>query len=170
MSAMTTNLGACVLGTPDPPRLADFYRELLGWVEVSRAPDWVRLRDPARERPGLSFQLEVDHVPPTWPPKQGTQQMQAHLDVLVDDLDLEVARATALGATRDDHQPQEGVVVMRDPDGHPFCLFLDRPVWGRSPREAAHGVVTVERWRSRCACWSPAAGSTAWARPGHCPG
>ncbi|HZX05165.1 VOC family protein [Kribbella sp.] len=122
---MSANLAATVLGTPDPPKLADFYRQLMGWVEVSRAPDWVRLRHPASERPGLSFQLEPDHVPPTWPQRAGVQQMQAHLDIEVDDLDREVERAVSLGATVEAHQPQpDGVRVMRDPDGHLFCLFL----------------------------------------------
>ncbi|HEY4459583.1 MAG TPA: VOC family protein [Pseudonocardiaceae bacterium] len=118
------SLGSFVLGTPDPARLAAFYRDLLGWQTVSGDAEFIRLRDPARERPSLSFQLEADHVPPTWPAREGAQQMQAHLDLLVDDLDAEAARAIALGATRDAHQPAEGVVIMRDPDGHPFCLFL----------------------------------------------
>lgn len=121
---MTTSLGAVVLGTPDPPALADFYRALLGWEEVSREPDWVRLRAPESERPGLSFQLEADHTPPVWPQRPGTQQMQAHLDIMVDDLDAESARAVALGATVEAYQPQDDVRVLRDPDGHPFCLFL----------------------------------------------
>jgi catechol 2,3-dioxygenase-like lactoylglutathione lyase family enzyme len=122
---MSANLAATVLGTPDPPRLADFYRELLDWVEVTREPQWVRLRDPEHERPGLSFQLEKDHVPPIWPQRPDGQQMQAHLDIQVDDLDAEVERAVSLGATLESHQPQpDGVRVMRDPDGHLFCLFL----------------------------------------------
>jgi catechol 2,3-dioxygenase-like lactoylglutathione lyase family enzyme len=122
--AIVISLGSFVLGTPDPARLAAFYRELLGWQTVSGDAEFIRLRDPARERPGLSFQLEPDHVAPTWPSGTGTQQMQAHLDLLVDDLDAETKCAVALGATREAHQPTEGVVVMRDPDGHPFCLFL----------------------------------------------
>ncbi|MFD8565654.1 VOC family protein [Streptomyces sp. NPDC059639] len=121
---MTTTLGAFVLGTPDPPALADFYRALLGWVEVDREPRWVRLRAPEHERPGFSFQWEPDHTPPTWPPRAGTQQMQAHLDIQVDDLAAETERARALGATVEDHQPQPDVRVMRDPHGHLFCLFL----------------------------------------------
>lgn len=121
---MTVTFGAVVLGTPDAPALADFYRALLGWEEVDREPDWVRLRDPLRERPGLSFQYEPDHVPPVWPQQPGTQQMQAHLDLLVDDLDAETSRAVALGASVEEHQPQDGVRVLRDPHGHLFCLFL----------------------------------------------
>ncbi|MER6117776.1 VOC family protein [Streptomyces sp. NPDC001743] len=121
---MTTMLAATVLGTPDPPALADFYRALLGWQEVEREPGWVRLRAPGQERPGLSFQGESDHTPPVWPPRPHTQQMQAHLDIQVDDLETETERARALGATVEEHQPQERVRVMRDPHGHLFCLFL----------------------------------------------
>ncbi|WP_327287334.1 VOC family protein [Streptomyces sp. NBC_01198] len=121
---MTTSFGAIVLGTPDPAALADFYRELLGWEEVTREPEWVRLRSPESERPGLSFQLEPDHEPPVWPQRPGSQQMQAHLDLMVDDLDAEVARAVALGASVEAYQPQDDVRVLRDPHGHPFCLFL----------------------------------------------
>jgi len=122
---MTAHLAATVLGSPDPPALADFYRELLGWIETSREPGWVRLRHPEHDRPGLSFQLESDHVPPVWPQLPDAQQMQAHLDVQVDDLDLEVERAVRLGATVESHQPQpDGVRVIRDPHGHLVCLFL----------------------------------------------
>jgi catechol 2,3-dioxygenase-like lactoylglutathione lyase family enzyme len=121
---MTVTFRSVVLGTPDPPALADFYRALLGWAEMDREPRWVRLRDPEAERSGLSFQYEPDHVPPVWPQRPGVQQMQAHLDLLVDDLDGEAARAVALGATVEEHQPQDDVRVMRDPHGHLFCLFL----------------------------------------------
>ncbi|MEU4191822.1 VOC family protein [Kribbella sp. NPDC026611] len=121
---MTATLTATVLGSPNPTALADFYRELLGWVEGTREPGWVTLRPPGDQRPGLSFQLESDHVPPVWPQRAGVQQMQAHLDIQVDDLDHEVRRAESLGATAAAHQPQEGVRVMQDPDGHPFCLYL----------------------------------------------
>ncbi|MET7359289.1 VOC family protein [Streptomyces sp. NPDC005562] len=121
---MTTTLGAFVLGTPDPPALADFYRALLGWEEAERDPEWVRLRAPGEHRPCLSFQLERDHTPPVWPQGPGTQQMQAHLDLRVDDLEAETERARALGATVAEHQPQKDVRVLLDPHGHPFCLFL----------------------------------------------
>lgn len=122
---MTTTLGAFVLGTPDPPALADFYRALLGWEEVDEESEWVRLKAPGAERPSLSFQLEADHIPPTWPQRPDTQQMQAHLDLQVDDLEAETERACALGATLQEQQPQKGVRVLTDPHGHPFCLFLE---------------------------------------------
>lgn len=121
---MTASFAAVVLSTPRPQDLAAFYAELLGWDTVSSDPDWVRLRHPEQERPGLSFQREPADIPPTWPASEGGVQMQAHLDVLVDDLAAEERRAVDLGATTEAHQPEAGVRVMRDPHGHLFCLFL----------------------------------------------
>jgi hypothetical protein len=54
----------------------------------------------------------------------GEQLMMIHLDFGVDDLDAAVAWAVEAGARAADHQPQDDVRVMLDPDGHPFCLFL----------------------------------------------
>jgi catechol 2,3-dioxygenase-like lactoylglutathione lyase family enzyme len=117
-------LTAAVLGTPDPRRLARFYQRLLGWPLRDDTEEWATLR-PADGSTGLSFQLEPEHVPPVWPPQPGAQQMQQHLDLLVDDLAAacalaEEAGAVALGGHEDG---AEVVRVYSDPDGHPFCLF-----------------------------------------------
>jgi catechol 2,3-dioxygenase-like lactoylglutathione lyase family enzyme len=74
---------------------------------------------------GLSFQYEPDYAPPIWPTAPGEQQMTLHLDIAVDNLEDGVARAREAGAVLADHQPQNHVRVMLDPDGHPFCLFPD---------------------------------------------
>ena len=125
-------LTSTVLGTPDPRSLAAYYRELLGLELGTDEPDWVTLRAPGGGA-GLSFQREVDHVPPVWPQGPGDQQMQLHLDVEVavpDGTTPAVAlvtaadRAVALGGRLPEHQPQEDVRVVLDPAGHPFCLFL----------------------------------------------
>jgi catechol 2,3-dioxygenase-like lactoylglutathione lyase family enzyme len=122
---MSAVFSAVVISSPRPVELAAFYRQLLGWLVVTEEPDWVRLRDPERERPGLSFQLEPGDRPPDWPAREGGRQMQAHLDILVDDLATETARAVELGATVEPHQPTPaGLCVLRDPHGHLFCLFL----------------------------------------------
>jgi catechol 2,3-dioxygenase-like lactoylglutathione lyase family enzyme len=119
-------LSNTVLGTPDPPGLAEFYLQLLGWVyrDEDHASDdtWVVIK-PAEGGPGLSFQLETEHEAPIWPTRRGTQQMQLHLDLGVQDLEAAVARAEGLGARQADWQPQDDVRVMLDPAGHPFCLF-----------------------------------------------
>ena len=115
-------LSATVLGTPDPRGLAAFYRGLLGWELLADRDEWVVLR-PAGGGTGLAFQLEAEHVPPQWPASTGDQQMQAHLDIAVDDLDAGIARAVELGAVEAAVQPQDDVRVLLDPAGHPFCLF-----------------------------------------------
>jgi catechol 2,3-dioxygenase-like lactoylglutathione lyase family enzyme len=122
-----TTLTAAVLGTPDPRGLARFYQRLLGWPIRADEEDWATLR-PADGGAGLSFQLEPDHVPPVWPPVPGTQQMQQHLDIEVDDLEAASAVAEEAGAVRlGGHEDEDEVVrVFADPAGHPFCLFAPR--------------------------------------------
>ena len=124
-------ISAVVLGSADPRRLARFYSHLLGWpIAVDEPPrpgappedGWVMIRHPDGAT-GLSFQYEPTYEPPVWPPEGGAQQMMVHLDVGTDDLDAAVAGALDAGATLAAHQPQEGVRVMLDPAGHPFCLF-----------------------------------------------
>jgi catechol 2,3-dioxygenase-like lactoylglutathione lyase family enzyme len=115
-------ISATVLGAPDARELAAFYERLLGWTRVADEPDWVMLRPPGGG-PGLSFQTEASYRRPVWPEAAGEQQMMMHLDIAVEDLGAGVAWATAAGARSADHQPQEGVRVMLDPAGHPFCLF-----------------------------------------------
>jgi len=116
-------LTAAVLGTPDPQGLARFYQRLLGWPIGSDDPTWATLRPPGSGA-GLSFQLETEHLPPVWPAAAGDQQMQAHLDIEVDDLAAAVALATEAGATLAEFQPQDDVRVLLDPAGHPFCLWV----------------------------------------------
>jgi predicted enzyme related to lactoylglutathione lyase len=72
----------------------------------------------------LSFQTETRYRRPVWPASDGTQQMMVHLDIEVDDLQAELARAVEAGAEVADYQPQELVRVCVDPAGHPFCLWV----------------------------------------------
>ncbi|MPV36246.1 VOC family protein [Georgenia subflava] len=118
------SLSATVLDARDPRGLAHFYRDLLDWPVSTDEDGWVMQRDPAGGA-GLSFQREQLHVAPTWPAEDGREQMQLHLDIHVDDLETAVARAVALGARLASFQPQEHVRVMLDPEGHPFCLFVE---------------------------------------------
>ena len=120
-----TSLTSTVLDSPDPRALAAFYHQLLdGWTLNDAEEDWVTLRMPDG-RPGLSFQLESQYARPTWPAGPGDQQMQMHLDIQVDNLEAAVAHAVSLGATVQEYQPQRDVRVMRDPDGHVFCLWIE---------------------------------------------
>jgi hypothetical protein len=83
---------------------------------------WALTRSPNGDQK-IEFQWEPHDVAPTWPPVEGEQLMMVHLDFGVDDLEAGVQWALELGAKLADHQPQEAVWVMLDPEGHPFCLF-----------------------------------------------
>lgn len=74
----------------------------------------------------LAFQLEKIYDRPVWANEAGQPQMQFHLDVGVRDVETAVEDALKLGADLAAHQPQDDVRVMLDPDGHPFCLYLDQ--------------------------------------------
>ncbi len=117
LTLTTVNIGA-----PDPGALARFYERLLGWRIAREDPDFVIIRNP-QGGVALSCQLESGHVPPVWPAQSGDQQMQLHLEILVDDLDGALAHARSCGATLAGFQPQDDVRVCLDPAGHPFCLW-----------------------------------------------
>jgi predicted enzyme related to lactoylglutathione lyase len=117
-------LRAIVLDCPDAWRLAEFYRDLLGWeIDKDSSDDgWVTLRNGSGK---ISFQRAVDHRAPIWPDPEHPQQF--HLDVTVDDLDRAESEVLAIGATKAEVQPsQQGDFrVFLDPAGHPFCLCVD---------------------------------------------
>ncbi len=122
MAQPRMRVSATVLGAPDARALAAFYEQMLGWSRVADEPGWVMLRPPSGGT-GLSFQSEPGFVPPVWPSAPGEQQMMAHLDIAVEDIEAGVAWARDVGARLADFQPQKHVRVMLDPAGHPFCLF-----------------------------------------------
>jgi catechol 2,3-dioxygenase-like lactoylglutathione lyase family enzyme len=126
-------VAAVTIGAPDPRALAAFYSHLLGWEvanEEGPAPGapaedgWAQLRSPPGEpRFSLNFEFEPHYEPPVWPSEPGRQEIMEHLDIWVEDLDGAVNWAVQAGATEAAYQPQQGVRVMLDPAGHPFCLF-----------------------------------------------
>lgn len=118
-------LTTITLGAADAPALAQFYSRLLGWPLTAEEsePDWLSVRDP-EGGVGIAVQYEEHHARPVWPGAPGEQQMQAHLEIRVDDLDAATAYAVECGATVAAFQPQDDVRVCIDPAGHPFCLWI----------------------------------------------
>ncbi len=103
-----------------------FWQSVLQYVPHHSTDDWVTLVNPDDTSRRLSFQRVDDHLEPTWPARD--QPQQAHIDVLVADLDAAGERVIALGArpltvdavVHDD----ERFRVYADPAGHPFCLIV----------------------------------------------
>jgi catechol 2,3-dioxygenase-like lactoylglutathione lyase family enzyme len=133
-----------VLDAPDPRRLAEFYRELLGFRyrpgdepdEAGPDPDWLVLVDDDGAR-RLAFQLAPGMPTPRWP--EGSPPQMLHLDLTVGsvpDLERQRTRAVALGAeVLQDRSadPDEPLYVLRDPAGHPFCVFVAPESSGATP-------------------------------------
>jgi predicted enzyme related to lactoylglutathione lyase len=116
-----------VLDCPDTRRLAEFYRDLLGWeityVEPPEEGGWITMSDGGPVR--IAFQSAPDHKPPRWPDPEHPQQL--HIDVTVDDLDTAERQVLELGARKARIQPsiKDDFRVFLDPAGHPFCLCED---------------------------------------------
>jgi hypothetical protein len=128
-----------VLDTTDARGLAEFYRQLLGFVYRAgdeppaagqideRGRDWLVLRHPSG-MPRVAFQQVAALPRSTWPEPEIPQQL--HLDLTVptlEELNRQHERALQLGASlRYDrsHDPQEPLRVYADPAGHPFCIFV----------------------------------------------
>jgi hypothetical protein len=123
-----------VLDCTDTRSLAEFYRQLLGYVYRAgdetpdpQGDDWLVLRD-TEGRNRVAFQQVAELPRSTWPDHQVSQQL--HLDLTVPTvtaLDLQHDRAMSLGArlvldrSDDDEEPLR---VYADPAGHPFCIFV----------------------------------------------
>jgi hypothetical protein len=128
-----------VLDATDARGLAEFYRELLGYVyragdepppagePDTKAGEWLVIHHSSGS-PRIAFEQVAVLAKATWP--EGEIPQQLHLDLVVPNLqDLEIhhRRAIALGArvledrTADEEEP---LWVYADPAGHPFCIFV----------------------------------------------
>jgi predicted enzyme related to lactoylglutathione lyase len=106
-----------VLDCRDPDALADFWAAALGYERGEYAPPYVPLTDPSGKGPRMLLQSVPE-------PKSGKNRM--HPDMRITDMDAELARVTALGATVvrgpfvDGGRP---TTVLADPEGNEFCLI-----------------------------------------------
>jgi len=120
----TAKLFAVTIDCAEPKRLAEFYHRITG-MEVQYAEDeYAAVGDGTMS---LYFGRVPDREPVDWP----SPDKQFHLDLRVPDPERAAEEFAALGATRPDFQPgitDQGVgwIVMRDPEGHLFCLCPER--------------------------------------------
>ncbi|MEV1112671.1 VOC family protein [Micromonospora sp. NPDC049751] len=132
-------LTSVVLDGTDARELAEFYRQLMGFVyrpgdeppadgrPDERGRDWLVLRSPDGG-PQIAVQ-QVDSLPETTWPKNDVPQ-QLHLDLTVDSVDellVQHERVLRLGGRlRYDRieDPEEPLRVYADPAGHPFCIMV----------------------------------------------
>ena len=104
-----------VLDCADPQKLAEFWGPALGFDKVWAESSYVLLLDPKGIEPRLLLQGVAE-------PKAAKNRL--HFDMHPADVDAEVARLEALGATRGERIEEHGTfwIVMTDPEGNEFCV------------------------------------------------
>lgn len=122
---MATRWTAITIDCGDPTRLATFWSELLDRPITSEHADvgWATVGSRQDLQPRLTFQAVPE-------PNRG--KVRLHLDVQVDDIEIGRARVQSIGGewSGERRDYDEGVVLlMRDPEGHEFCLvqYFDAP-------------------------------------------
>ncbi|MGY1620924.1 VOC family protein [Geodermatophilus sp. SYSU D00965] len=116
---MTARLVALSFAANDPRRLADFWVGLLGWERGEDPADGVALV------PSDDTGFQVRFLP-THEPKTGQNRVHPDLtSASPEGQQQTVARALALGARHIDvgQRPEEGHVVLADPEGNEFCVI-----------------------------------------------
>ena len=110
-------LAMVTIDCADPATEAAFWAAALGW-QNSYSDENYGMVTKGDQR--IGFGRVEGWKAPDWPNTSGTKQF--HFDLAVDDLAEAEAKLLELGATKPSEQPSEDWVVLRDPDGHPFCL------------------------------------------------
>ncbi len=111
-------LFAVTIDAPDAVELAHFYADLLGMEVTYEGPEGALIAGAGKS---VMFQQVSGYHPPAWP--EPAHPQQAHLDIVVDDLDAGQARALELGATLLGGEGRQ-FRTFADPAGHPFDLSL----------------------------------------------
>lgn len=127
----SVHLRQVLLDAADHRQLAEFYRRFLQATYVpgsepreGQDPQYIEMTVPGVGI-RLAFQADHNYRAPDWPEHQ-VSSTQAHLDfdVAPADLDTAISWATSLGARLvSEREHAEGVAVLTDPAGHPFCLI-----------------------------------------------
>jgi predicted enzyme related to lactoylglutathione lyase len=115
--------GQWTLDVHDVPRLAAFWSAVMGF-EVSAGDDGCATLWAAGGEPAVTIWLQRTDAD-----KRGKNRCHPDLVVEGGDVDAEVERVLALGASRADvgQTGAEGFVVLADPEGNEFCILRSDP-------------------------------------------
>ena len=123
---MACRISELVIDVADPERLAAFWSEVLGYVEIGREDDGsIEIGPPGTGFGGPQPTLVLS---PGNSPRTG--KLRLHIDVSATDRDqdAELERLLALGARPVDvgQTGDESWYVLADPEGNEFCLLTPR--------------------------------------------
>jgi predicted enzyme related to lactoylglutathione lyase len=103
----------------DPPGLAQWWADLLGWRITEADDDGDEVVIAPTDDDAAGSRMLFGRVP-----EGKTVKNRLHFDLTPDDQDAEVARAESLGARRVDiGQGSPSWVVLADPEGNEFCIL-----------------------------------------------
>ncbi|MFF0477574.1 VOC family protein [Streptomyces sp. NPDC004284] len=123
---MASRISELVLDCADPERLAAFWSEVLGYVEVGREDDGSIEIGP----PGVGFggAQPTLILSPGGEPRTGKLRLHIDVNATDRDQDAELERLLALGARPVDvgQTGAENWHVLADPEGNEFCLLHQR--------------------------------------------
>ncbi|MEV5572216.1 VOC family protein [Spirillospora sp. NPDC052269] len=123
---MACRITGLILDCVDPERLASFWSEVLGYVELEREADGSIAIGPPGAGPGGPLPTLVLSITSDPRPKK----LPLHIDVNATDRDqdAELERLLALGAKPADvgQTGNESWHVLADPEGNEFCLLRAR--------------------------------------------
>ncbi|MFF5287198.1 VOC family protein [Streptomyces sp. 62] len=123
---MACRITELVLDCAEPERLAAFWSEVLGYVEIGREDDGsIQIGPPGAgwggPQPTLLLSLSSD-------PRAGKLPLHIDVNATDRDQDAELERLLALGAKTADVGQDSTVSwhVLADPEGNEFCLLRTR--------------------------------------------
>ncbi|ALO12354.1 hypothetical protein AQF52_6761 [Streptomyces venezuelae] len=123
---MACRISELVVDCADPARLAVFWSEVLGYVELGREDDGsIEIGPPGT---GFGGPQPTMVLSPSSDPRTGKLRLHIDVNPTDRDQDAELARLLALGARRVDvgQDGTENWHVLADPEGNEFCLLRAR--------------------------------------------
>ncbi|MGW0732300.1 VOC family protein [Streptomyces sp. NPDC002851] len=123
---MACRISELVIDCADPERLAAFWSDVLGYVELEREDDGsIAIGPPGT---GLRSPLPILVLSPTSDPRAGKLPLHIDVNATDRDQDAELERLLALGARPADvgQTGTESWHVLADPEGNEFCLLRAR--------------------------------------------
>ena len=118
---MPSRIAVLAVDAVNPKAVADFWCEVLGWRIVEESEEGISIAPPDGAWP------TIDVLPV---PERKTVKNRLHLDLRADGVTtaVELERLLTLGARRVDvgQSPDATWVVLADPEGNEFCLFVPR--------------------------------------------
>ncbi|MFJ9829665.1 VOC family protein [Streptomyces sp. NPDC101160] len=129
---MACRITELVLDCADPERLAAFWSEVLGYVELNREDDGsIEIGPPgayADSESGSGSPLPTLFLSRSSDPRAGKLPLHIDVNATDRDQDAELERLLALGARPADvgQTGKESWRVLADPEGNEFCLLRRR--------------------------------------------